>query len=64
MSFKKIKEIFDKIKEEGSNYFNLEKGKKDEAAPQKVQRLGKFGGFDALDEDMYDTPTFLRKQAD
>ncbi len=29
MSFKKIKEIFDKIKEEGSNYFNLEKGKKD-----------------------------------
>ncbi|MEE9614311.1 MAG: cell division protein FtsZ [Thermodesulfobacteriota bacterium] len=30
----------------------------------EVTRLGKLGGFNAADEDHYDTPTFLRKQAD
>jgi cell division protein FtsZ len=30
----------------------------------EVQRLGKLGGCDTVDEDAYDFPTFLRKQAD
>lgn len=30
----------------------------------EVRRLGKHGGFNVDDEDLYDTPTFLRKQAD
>lgn len=30
----------------------------------EIRRLGKLGGFNVDDEDMYDTPTFLRKQAD
>lgn len=29
-----------------------------------LQRVGKLGGFNGADEDLYDTPTFLRKQAD
>jgi len=29
-----------------------------------VERIGKLGGCDAVDEDAYDFPTFLRKQAD
>ena len=31
---------------------------------QELKRVGKLGGFHAADEDIYDTPTFLRKQAD
>lgn len=30
----------------------------------EVKRVSKLGGFSGLDEDVYDTPTFLRKQAD
>jgi cell division protein FtsZ len=30
----------------------------------ELQRVGKLGGFHDTDEDLYDTPTFLRKQAD
>jgi cell division protein FtsZ len=30
----------------------------------EIKRLGKLGGFNMDDEDCYDTPTFLRKQAD
>lgn len=30
----------------------------------EIRRLGKAGGFNVEDEDRYDTPTFLRKQAD
>lgn len=30
----------------------------------EIKRLGKLGGFNDDDEDLYDTPTFLRKQAD
>jgi cell division protein FtsZ len=30
----------------------------------EIRRLGKLGGYSADDEDLYDTPTFLRKQAD
>ncbi len=30
----------------------------------EIRRLGKLGGFNVDDEDLYDTPTFLRKQAD
>ncbi|MBI5468388.1 MAG: cell division protein FtsZ [Deltaproteobacteria bacterium] len=29
-----------------------------------IRRLGKLGGYNVDDEDLYDTPTFLRKQAD
>lgn len=41
-----------------------EKEKKSEVGASEVQRLRPLGGFNALDEDAYDTPTFLRKQAD
>lgn len=41
-----------------------EKGKKSEVGTAEVQRLRPLGGFNAIDEDAYDTPTFLRKQAD
>ncbi len=30
----------------------------------EIRRLGKLGGYNVDDEDLYDTPTFLRKQAD
>ncbi|MBI3399367.1 MAG: cell division protein FtsZ [Deltaproteobacteria bacterium] len=40
------------------------KEKKSDIGPAEVQRLKPLGGFNALDEDAYDTPTFLRKQAD
>lgn len=30
----------------------------------EIKRLGNLGGYNIDDEDMYDTPTFLRKQAD
>ena len=30
----------------------------------EVKRVGNMGGYSASDEDQYDTPTFLRKQAD
>ena len=30
----------------------------------EIRRLSKLGGFNEDDEDLYDTPTFLRKQAD
>ncbi len=30
----------------------------------EIKRLGQFGGHNTDDEDIYDTPTFLRKQAD
>ena len=41
--------------------------RKDRAADLKngeIRRLGKLGGYNVDDEDLYDTPTFLRKQAD
>ena len=41
-----------------------EKEKKHEVGTAEVQRLKPLGGFNAVDEDAYDTPTFLRKQAD
>ncbi|MEK6599171.1 MAG: cell division protein FtsZ [Deltaproteobacteria bacterium] len=41
-----------------------EKQKKSEVGAAEVQRLRPLGGFNAIDEDAYDTPTFLRKQAD
>lgn len=41
-----------------------EKEKKSEVGTAEVQRLRPLGGFNAVDEDAYDTPTFLRKQAD
>ncbi|MBI5875165.1 MAG: cell division protein FtsZ [Deltaproteobacteria bacterium] len=41
-----------------------EKEKKSEVGAAEVQRLRPLGGFNAVDEDAYDTPTFLRKQAD
>ena len=41
-----------------------EKEKKYEVGMAEVQRLKPLGGFNAVDEDAYDTPTFLRKQAD
>jgi len=30
----------------------------------EIKRLGQFGGHNTDDEDIYDTPTFLRRQAD
>ncbi|MEK6532234.1 MAG: hypothetical protein AABZ23_07070, partial [Deltaproteobacteria bacterium] len=30
----------------------------------EIRRLGKLGGYNVDDEDKYDTPTFLRRQAD
>ncbi len=30
----------------------------------EIKRIGKLGGYNVDDEDMYDTPTFLRRQAD
>lgn len=44
------------VRKEQENSAQLGKG--------EVHRLGKLGGFNAADEDHYDTPTFLRKQAD
>lgn len=41
-----------------------EKEKQYEVGAAEVQRLKPLGGFNAVDEDAYDTPTFLRKQAD
>jgi cell division protein FtsZ len=41
-----------------------DKEKKSEVGMAEVQRLKPLGGFNAVDEDAYDTPTFLRKQAD
>ncbi|MBI5237711.1 MAG: cell division protein FtsZ, partial [Deltaproteobacteria bacterium] len=41
-----------------------DKEKKLELRNNELHRLNKFGGFNMDDEDMYDTPTFLRKQAD
>jgi cell division protein FtsZ len=41
-----------------------EKSRAPEVGKNELQRLGKLGGFHAADEDIYDTPTFLRKQAD
>lgn len=35
-----------------------------ELKANEIKRLGKHGGFNLDDEDMYDTPAFLRKQAD
>ncbi len=35
-----------------------------ELKSNEIRRLGKHGGYNLDDEDMYDTPTFLRKQAD
>jgi cell division protein FtsZ len=41
-----------------------EKEKALEMGRGELKRLGKLGGFHGPDEDLYDTPTFLRKQAD
>ncbi len=35
-----------------------------ELKTSELRRMGKLGGFNSADEDLYDTPTFLRKQAD
>lgn len=35
-----------------------------ELRSSEIRRLAKMGGMDTEDEDHYDTPTFLRKQAD
>ncbi len=35
-----------------------------EIKSNEIRRLNKLGGFNGDDEDLYDTPTFLRKQAD
>jgi cell division protein FtsZ len=35
-----------------------------ELRPAEIRKLGKLGGYNLDDEDMYDTPTFLRRQAD
>ncbi|HEY4707638.1 MAG: cell division protein FtsZ [Deltaproteobacteria bacterium GWA2_55_10] len=35
-----------------------------ELKSNEIRRLGKLGGYNVDDEDLYDTPTFLRKQAD
>ena len=35
-----------------------------ELKSNEIRRLGKLGGDNVDDEDLYDTPTFLRKQAD
>ncbi len=35
-----------------------------ELGKSELERVGKLGGFYGADEDIYDTPTFLRKQAD
>lgn len=45
-----------------SMYRRPEKGP--ELRHGEVKRLGKHGGYNMDDEDLYDTPTFLRKQAD
>lgn len=42
----------------------LRKEKKVELGAGEVQRVGKLGGFNAVDEDAYDFPTFLRRQVD
>jgi cell division protein FtsZ len=41
-----------------------EKEKAMELGKGELHRVGKLGGFHGPDEDLYDTPTFLRKQAD
>jgi cell division protein FtsZ len=41
-----------------------EGGRATEVRGAEIKRLGKLGGFNEEDEDRYDTPTFLRKQAD
>ena len=41
---------------------NIDRGA--EMKTTEIRRLGKLGGFNVDDEDLYDTPTFLRKQAD
>jgi cell division protein FtsZ len=45
-----------KIRREKEKAFEMGRG--------ELKRLGKLGGFHGPDEDLYDTPTFLRKQAD
>jgi cell division protein FtsZ len=45
-----------KIRREKEKALDMRKG--------ELQRVGKLGGFNGTDEDLYDTPTFLRKQAD
>lgn len=41
-----------------------DKEKSVELKNSEIRRLSKLGGFNLDDEDIYDTPTFLRKQAD
>lgn len=45
-------------------HIRKEKEKGFEMRAREIHRLGKLGGFNSDDEDLYDTPTFLRKQAD
>ncbi|MBI3399760.1 MAG: hypothetical protein HY026_11110 [Deltaproteobacteria bacterium] len=42
----------------------IRREKRSEMGAAEVRRLKPLGGFNATDEDAYDTPTFLRKQAD
>lgn len=51
MSFKKIKETFDKIKEEGSDYFNLEKEK--ETIELKIKELKSRYKEGDIDKDIF-----------
>jgi cell division protein FtsZ len=44
--------------------FRRDKAQASEIKPHEVNRLIKLGGFNMDDEDRYNTPTFLRKQAD
>jgi len=45
-------------------HIRKEKEKGYEMRARDIHRLGKLGGYNSDDEDLYDTPTFLRKQAD
>ncbi|MBI5969795.1 MAG: cell division protein FtsZ [Deltaproteobacteria bacterium] len=49
--------------------FRMDRDRKDrsqahEIKSNEIRRVNKLGGFNGDDEDLYDTPTFLRKQAD
>ena len=52
----------------GKKEESLMKGRMEARASEptlgEVKRVGNMGGYSASDEDQYDTPTFLRKQAD
>ncbi len=45
-------------------FVRKERQQQREVNGSEVERIGKLGGCDTVDEDAYDFPTFLRKQAD